>query len=187
MIEALTGVFSGVVCGLFAAAAFGCAYNRGKQFDFWILIVGAFGGFIAVQVGATFFGWQEWFYTIIALTLFEYCGKVIWERLKGRVRINGEQFFVRVLNWTTAVYIVLFLVMLFLSFLPFLFSSKFMVYEYEYDKLVFRWFATSVPQIERDAFVAFIIFGIPLMGVFSYFALSGGENGNDERRGKLET
>jgi hypothetical protein len=56
-----------------------------------------------------------------------------------------------------------------------LFGSKFMVYEYEYDKLVFRWFATSVPQIERDAFVAFIIFGFPLMGVFSYYALSGGE------------
>jgi hypothetical protein len=174
MIEALTGIFSGVVCALFAAA-FGCAYSRGKQFDFWILIVGAVSGFIAVQVGATFFGWQEWFYTVVVLALFEYGGKAVWERLNGHVRIDREQFFVWALNWTTAVYIVLFLVTLFLSFLPFLFGSKFMVYEYEYDKLVFRWFATSVPQIERDAFVAFIIFGFLLMGVFSYYALSGGE------------
>jgi hypothetical protein len=184
MIEALTGAFSGVVCGLFAAA-FGCAHNKGKQFDFWILIVGAFGGFIAVQVGATFFGWQEWFYTVVALTLFEYGGKAIWERLNGRIRINKERLFVWTLNWITAVYIVIFLVMLFLSFLPFLFGSKFMVYEYEYDKLLFKWFATSVPQIERDAFFAFIIFGVPLMGVFSYFALLGGKDGNDKRRGKV--
>jgi hypothetical protein len=184
MIEALTGVFGGGVCALFAAA-FGCMYNRGKQFDFWILIVGAFVGFIAVQVGATFFGWQEWFYTVVALTLFEYGSKAAWKRLNGRVRIEREQFLVWVLNWTTAVYIVLFLVMLFLLFLPFLFGSKFMIYKYEYGKLVFRWFATSIPQIERDAFVASIIFGFPLMSVFSYFALSGGKDGNDERRGKL--
>jgi len=46
-----------------------------------------------------------------------------------------------------------------------------MVYEEEYGEIVFKWFATSVPQIEREAFAAYIIFGFPLMGIFSYHAL----------------
>ena len=179
MMEALTGAFSGVLCALIAAS-FGFVVSKGKQFDFWILIVGAVVGLVAVQLGATYFGWQEWLYTVIALVLFEYGSKVVWGRLDGRVRVDGEQLFVFALNWATAVYIVLFLVALFLWFLPFVFSTKFMVNDYEYGKLVFRWFATTVPQIERDVFVAYLIFGFPLMGVFSFYALIGGGGVRDK-------
>lgn len=88
------------------------------------------------------------------------------------MKIDRERLLVSVLIVVTFVYIAFFVVALFSWFIPFLSDrSRFMFWEPEYEKLVFRWFATGVPQIERDAFVAFIIFGFPFMGVFSWSAL----------------
>lgn len=172
MIEVLTGVFSGVLCALISGS-FGYAKSRGKRFDVWILIVGAvFGVFWTALSANAYFNWQEWFLTVIVLALFEYGGKAVWRKLDVQVNVDRERFFVYALNIGTAVYIVLFLVALFLWFLPFAFSEKFMIYEWQYGVLVFRWFASSVAQIERDAFVAFIVLGFPLMVVFSYYALT---------------
>ena len=87
------------------------------------------------------------------------------------MKINGERLLVWTINVATVVYIVFFVVTLFLWFLPFLSGPRFMVYEEIYDELVFKWFASNVPQIEIDAFFAYIIFGFPLMVVFSYSAM----------------
>lgn len=172
MIEVLTGVFSGVLCALIAAS-FGYAKSRGKKFDFWILIVGAIFSVIWVQLVANaYFTWQEWFLTVFVLALFEYGGRALMRKIGVDVKIDRESFFVQTLNLTTAIYIVLFLVVLFLWFLPFLFGERFMVYEEEYGEFVFKWFASSVPQIEREAFAAYIIFGFPLMGIFSYHVIA---------------
>lgn len=180
MIEALAGAFSGVVCALIAAT-FGYAYSRDRQFDFWIIIVGAFFGLFAVQFGATFLGWQEWVYVIGALALFEYGGRALYVRgkrgLEGRVRVEKGN----VLTWALIVVCVVFvewwLIAFFMWFLPFVHGPKFMVYEYEYGTLVFRWFATSVPQIERDAFISYLIFALPavcvIVGSLIGFAISG--------------
>lgn len=89
--------------------------------------------------------------------------------------MERDRILMQAINVATAVFIIFFIVVLFLWFLPFLTGPKFMVYEKLYDEQVFRWFASNVPQIERDAFVAYIIFGFPLMVVFSYFALTGAE------------
>jgi hypothetical protein len=86
------------------------------------------------------------------------------------MKIDRKRLLVWTINLAAAVYIVFFVVALFFWFIPFLSGPKFMVYEEEYDEQVFRWFARSVPQIERDAFAAYIIFGFPLMVVFSYSA-----------------
>lgn len=59
------------------------------------------------------------------------------------------------------VYVVFFLVALFAFILPFAFSDKFMIMDTAVDPPVFRWFATGVPQIERDAFMVFLIMGVP--------------------------
>ena len=172
MSEVLTGVFSGVLCALIAAS-FGYALSRGKQFDFWILIVGAVFGVIWGQLIANaYFTWQEWFFTVVVLALFEYGCRAMMRKIGVEVKINRENSFVQTLNLTTAIYIVLFLIAFFLWFLPFLFSSKFMVYEEGWGEPVFKWFASSVPQIERKAFAAYIIFGFPLMGVFSYHVVA---------------
>jgi hypothetical protein len=171
VIEVLTGVFCGILSGLIAGA-FGYVRNGGKYFDVWILVVGAVFGVVWVFSNANaFFTWQEWFLTVIVLALFEYGGKAVWRKLDVQVKIDREHFFVYALNVGATVYIVLFLVALFSWFLPFVFSGKFMIYEWEREALVFRWFARSVVQIERDAFVSYIIFGFPLMAVFSYHVL----------------
>lgn len=90
------------------------------------------------------------------------------------MRTDRERILIQAINGATAVFIVFFIVALFLWFLP-LISTKFMIYEYEYGVLVMRWFASSVAQIERAAVTAYIIFGFPLMTIFSYFALKGTE------------
>ena len=169
MIEVLTGVFSGVVSGLIAGA-FGYVKSRGKQFDFWILIVGAFVGLIAVQLGASYFAWQEWLLTVSLLAFFEYGGKVFWR--KSNVQVTQRKgFSVWALNVGTAVYIVLFIAVLFLCFLPMI-GTEFAFYELNKEgELAWRWFAEGVAQIERDAVAAYIIFGFPLMAIFSYYAL----------------
>ncbi len=174
MIEALTGVFSGIISGIIVAilsklASKGFNFNAGAR----IVVVGSIVGLIAACLGATFLTRQEWLLTVVVLALFAYGGNIVWRRLDGRVRIDRERLFVWALNWTTAVYITLFLVALFLWFLPFLFGDKFMVWDYEYDDWVFRWFAMSVSRNERDAFGVYIIFGFPLMAVFLYYALAG--------------
>jgi hypothetical protein len=177
MIEALTGAFSGVVCALIAAA-FRCVVSKGKQVDFWILIVGAFFGLIAVQLGATYFGWLDWISTVGALALFEYGGRVLYvrgkRRLDGRVRFDKGN----VLKWAlivgSVVYVEWWIIALFMWFLPFVFGAKFMVYDVEFGEVVFRWFATSVPQIERDAFFVYLIFASPVFCLLaaSPFALA---------------
>ena len=177
MIEALTGAFSGVVCALIAAA-FGCLFSKGKRFDFWILIVGALFGLIAVQLGATYFGWLDWISTVGALALFEYGGRVVYvlgkRRLEGRVRFDHGN----VLKWVfivgSVVFVEWWIIAFFMWFLPFVFGAKFMVYDVESGQVVFRWFATSVPQIERDAFVVYLIFATPVfcLLVASPFALA---------------
>jgi hypothetical protein len=172
MIEILTGVFSGVLCALISCSL-GYAQSRGKRFDSWILVVGAvFGVFWTALDANAYFTWQAWVLTVIVLVLFEYGGKAIWRKMDVQVNGDRERFFVYALNIGAAVYIVLFLVALFLWFLPFAFSEKFMIYEWQYGMLVFRWFASSVAQIEREAFSAFIVLGFPLMVVFSYYALT---------------
>jgi len=181
MIEVLTGVFCGVLSGLIAGA-FGYVKSKGTRFDTWILIVAAVFGVFWVQLGGEYFTWQEWFLTVVVVALFEYGGKAIWRKYGVDVKIDRERFFVYALNVATAVYIVLFLVALFLWFLPFINSAKFAVYELNWeDELVFRLFASSVAQGEIDAFFAYLIFGFPLMAVFSYYALTSvksGEKGN---------
>lgn len=89
-----------------------------------------------------------------------------------KIKITRERLFVSLLIVATFVYIAFFVYAFFSWFIPFLSDrSRFMFWELEYEeKWMFRWFATDVPQIERDAFVAFIIFGFPLMAVFSYSA-----------------
>ena len=172
MIEVLTGVFCGVLSGLIAGA-FGYVKSRSAHFDYWILIVGAvFGVFWVALIPNAYFTWQEWLVTVAFLVLFEYGGKVVWRKIGADVNVDWERFLINALNVATIVYIVLFLVALFSWFLPFAFSNKFMVYEYEWDVLVFRWFASSVAQIEKDVFVAFIVFGFSFMTIFSYNALS---------------
>jgi hypothetical protein len=177
MIEALTGAFSGVVCALISAA-FGCVVSKGKRFDFWILIVGAFLGLIAVQLGATYFGWLDWISTVGVLALFEYGGKVLYlrgkRRLDGHVRFDKEN----VLKWAfivgSVVFVEWWIIAFFMWFLPFVFGAKFMVYDVEFGEVVFIWFATSVPQIERDAFVVYLIFATPVFCLLtaSPFALA---------------
>jgi hypothetical protein len=177
MIEALTGAFSGVVCALIVAA-FGFAFSKGKRFDFWILIVGAFFGLIAVQLGATYFGWLDWILTVGTLALLEYGGKAVYVRgkcrLEGRLRIDKGN----VLKWAlivgSVVYVEWWIIALFMWFLPFVFGAKFMVYDVEFGEVVFRWFATSVPQIERDAFFVYLIFASPVFCLLaaSPFALA---------------
>lgn len=172
MIEVLTGAFCGILSGLIAGA-FGYVRNGGKHFNGWILVIGAvFGVFWVASNANAFFTWQEWFLTIIVLALFEYGSKAVWHKLDVQVKIDRERIFVYALNVGAIIYIVLFLVALFSWFLPFVFSDKFMIYEWEREALVFRWFARSVVQIERDAFVSYLIFGFPLMTVFSYHALT---------------
>ena len=168
MIEVLTGVFSGVMCALISGS-FGYVKSRGKHFDIWILVAGVIFGVSWVALNANaYFTWQEWFLTIAVLALFEYGGRTLMRKIEVNVKIDRYDFFVLTLSLTAAVYIVLFLTAFFLWFLPFLSSSKFMIYEEGWGELVFKWFASSVPQIEREAFAAYIIFGFPLMGVFSY-------------------
>ncbi len=173
MIEFLTGVFCGVFCAL-VSGLFGYVCDRGKRFDFWILIAGAVFGVFWVTFNANaFFTWQEWFLTVAVLMLFEYGSKTVWRKLDLQVNADRERVFVYALNFATVVYIELFLEVLFLWFLPFILDrSRFMFWEWEWERWVFRWFATEIPQIERDAFVSFIIFGFPLMAVFSYHALT---------------
>jgi hypothetical protein len=172
VIEVLTGVFCGILSGLIAGA-FGYVRSGGKRFDVWVLVVGAVFGVVWVVLNANaFFTWQEWFWTVIVLVLFEYGGKAVWRRFDVQVKIDWERVFVFALNVGTIIYIVFFLVALFSWFLPFVFSGKFMIYEWERDALVFRWFARSVVQSERDAFVSYIVFGFPLMVVCSYHALA---------------
>jgi hypothetical protein len=172
VIEALTGAFSSVVCALIAAA-FGFAFNKGKRFDFWILIVGALFGLIAVQLGATFFGWQEWVYVIVALALFEYGGKAAYVRgkrgLEGGVHVDKWD----VLMWAfiigCAVYVVFWIVAFFTWFYPMI-GNTFMFTEMRAQGgEVFRWFAINMPQIERDAISAYLIFGLP---AFCFLAAS---------------
>ena len=187
MIEALTGAFSGVVCALIAAA-FGFAFSKGKRFDFWILIVGAFFGLIAVQLGATYFGWLDWISTIAALALFEYGGRVVYvrgkRRLEGHVRIDKGNFLKWVFIVGSVVFVEWWIIAFFMWFLPFVFGAKFMVYDIEFGEVVFRWFATSVPQIERDAFVVYLIFASPVFCLLaaSPFALAISSFINKRRR-----
>jgi hypothetical protein len=177
MIEALTGGFSGVVCALIAAA-FGFVISKGKRFDFWILIVGAFFGLIAVQLGASYFGWLDWISTVGALALFEYGGRVVYvrgkRRLEGRVRFDKGNFLKWAFIMGSVVFVEWWIIAFFMWFLPFVFGARFMVYDVEFGEVVFRWFATSVPQIERDAFVVYLIFATPVfcLLVASPFALA---------------
>ena len=164
MIEALTGAFSGVFCALIASA-FGFAFSKAKQFDFWILIVGALFGLIAVQLGATYFGWLDWILTISALALFEYGSKAAYVRdkrgLEGGVRVdNGD-----VLMWAVVVgcafYVVWWIVAFFTWFYPMV-GNTFVFTEVNWKgEEVFRWFAINMPQIDRDAISAYLIFGLP--------------------------
>ncbi len=171
MIEVLTGVFCGFVSGLIAGAL-GYVKHAGKHFNLWIVVVGIFIGLLAVQLGASFFIWQEWLLTVGVLALFEYGGEAIWRKLDVQVKIDRMSFFVGALNIGTVVYIVLFLFSLFLWFLPTI-GTEFAFFELNNDgELVWRWFGENVAQIERDAITAYIIFGFPLMAVFSYYALS---------------
>ena len=172
MIEALTGAFCGVFCALIAAA-FGFAFSRGKRFDFCILIVGALFGLIAVQLGATFFGWKEWVYVIAALALFEYGGKAVYVRgkrgLEGGVRVDHGN----VLMWAfvigCAVYVVWWIVAFFTWFYPMV-GDRFMFTEVNWKgEEVFRWFALDMPQIGRDAIAAYLILGLP---AFCFLAAS---------------
>jgi hypothetical protein len=177
MIEALTGAFSGVVCALIAAA-FGCVVSKGKRFDFWILIVGALFGLIGVQLGATYFGWLDWISTVGALALFEYGGRVLYVRgkrmLEGRVHFDKENVLKSAFIVGSVVFVEWWIIAFFMWFLPFVFGAKFMVYDIEFGEVVFRWFATSVPQIERDAFVVYLIFATPVFCLLaaSPFALA---------------
>jgi len=172
MIEVLTGAFCGILSGLIAGA-FGYLRNGEKHFDGWILFIGAvFGIFWVISNANAFFTWQEWFFTIIVLAFFQYGSKSVWHKLDVQVKNARERIFVYALNVGAIVYIVLFIVGLFLWFSPFVFSGKFMINEWERKALVFRWFASSIVQIERDAFVSYIIFGFPLMVVFSFHALT---------------
>jgi hypothetical protein len=165
MIEALTGAFSGVLCALIAAT-FGFAFSRGRRFDFWILIAGGLFGLIAVQLGVTYFGWLDWILTVGALALFEYGGKVVYARgkcgLEGRVRVDNRNVLKWVFIVSSIVFVEWWIIAFFMWFLPFVFGAKFMVYDIEFGEVVFRWFATSVPQIERDAFVSYLIFATPV-------------------------
>lgn len=164
MIETLTGAFSGVLCALIAAA-FGFVFSKGKRFDFWVLIVGALFGLIAVQLGATFFDWQEWVYVIVASALFEYGGRVMYVRVKqgleGGIRVDNEN----VLMWAfiigCAVYVVWWIVAFITWFYPMV-GNTFMFTEVNWKgEELFRWFAISMPQIDRDAIAAYLIFGLP--------------------------
>jgi hypothetical protein len=187
MIEALTGAFSGVVCALIAVIL-GFAFSGGKRFDFWILIVGSFFGLIAVQLGATYFGWLDWILTVGALALFEYGGKVVYARgkgtLEGRVRVDDGNVVKWVFIVGSIVFVEWWLIAFFMWFLPFVFGAKLMVYDIEFGEVVFRWFATSVPQIERDAFVTYLLFATPVfcLLVASPFALAIDDFINRKRR-----
>jgi hypothetical protein len=187
VIEALTSVFSGVVCALIAAA-FGFVASKGKRFDFWILLVGAFFGLIAAQLGATYFDWLDWISTVGALVLFEYGGKAVYVRgklrLEGRFRVNKGNFLKWVFLVSSVVFVEWWIIAFFMWFLPFVFGAKFMVYDIEFGEVVFRWFATSVPQIERDAFVVYLIFATPVfcLLVASPFALAISKFINKRRR-----
>jgi hypothetical protein len=82
--------------------------------------------------------------------------------------MDKETFLVRAFIAGSFVYVAFFLIALFSWWLPFALGDKFMVWDVEYGEPIFRWFATNIPQIVRDAFVSFIFFGFPLMFVFSW-------------------
>ena len=170
VIEALTGAFSGVVCALVAAFLL-FAVKKGKRFDFWILIAGAiFGVFWAAFNANAYFTWPEWFLTIVVLTLFGYVAPFVNQKMKERISVNKEN----VLMWTVIVGCIVFvewsIIALFMWFLPFAFDpTRFMVWEW--DKWVFHWFATGLPESEIDAFVAYLIFALPAFCVIVGSAL----------------
>jgi hypothetical protein len=164
MIVALTGAFSGVFCALIASA-FGFAFSKGKRFDFWVLIVGALFGLIAVQLGAAFFGWQEWVYVIAALALFEYGGKAVYVRGKRGLEEGVHVDAGNVLMWAfiigCAVYVVWWIVAFFTWFYPMV-GNTFVFTEVNWKgEEVFRWFAINMPEIDRNAIAAYLIFGLP--------------------------
>jgi hypothetical protein len=141
-------------------------------------VIEALTGVFSGVVGATYFGWLDWISTIAALTLFEYGGKAVYVR--GKLRLEGRVRFGKgnVLKWAfivvSVVYVEWWIIAFFMWFLPFVFGAKFMVYDIESGEVLFRWFATSVPQIKRDAFVVYLIFATPVfcLLVASPFALA---------------
>ena len=170
MIEALTGAFSGVVCALVAAVVV-FAVMRSKRFDFWIIVTGAvFGVFWGAFNANAYFTWPEWFLTIVVLTLFGYVAPLVNQKMKERISVDKEN----VLMWTVIVGCIVFvewsIIALFMWFLPFAFDpTRFMVWEW--DKWVFHWFATGLPESEIDAFVAYLIFALPAFCVIVGSAL----------------
>jgi hypothetical protein len=170
MVGVLTGVFSGVLCALIAAA-FGYAYSRGKRFDFWILVVGALFGLFAVQLGMTFFAWEEWVYMIGALALFEYGGKAVYVRSVPLIKRRVDKS--NVLLWAfivgSVVFVEWWLIAFFMWFYPMV-GSTFAFYELNAKgELVWRWFDVVMPQIEMDAIAVYLIFGLP---AFCYLVAS---------------
>lgn len=149
-----------------------------KEFSFssgtLSVIVGGIVGLIAVWLGVTLMMVQDWLLIafIIALAI---CGvEVVLKKLDCIIKIDKVNLFVWTLNVGPALYIVLFLVAFFLWFLPMV-GTEFAFYELDQGALILKWFAESVAQVERDAITAYIIFGFPIMAVFSYYALAGAE------------
>ena len=195
MIEALTGAFSGVVCALIAAA-FGFGFSRGKRFDFWILIVGVFFGLIAVQLGATFFGWQEWVYVIGALALFEYGGKAVYDSgaaaVKQKMEVQVSVDKVSVLTSVLIVFCIVFVEWWFIAFFMWFYpmvgkTFMFIALNAEGEE-VLRWFALDMPQTARDAISYYLIVATPLVGfiIASPFAFAISSFINKIRRRRVQ-
>lgn len=176
MLEILTGAFSGLECAIVAGSV-GYAVSRGKRFDFWILVVGVLFGLIAVQYGATFFGWQEWVYLIGALALFEYgsrfaYARVIKRRMEGRVKVGRGD----VLFWAFIVFCVVFVAGWFIAFFTWFYpivGKTFMFTELTEEGVeVFHWFAADMPQFERDVVTSYLLLGAPSVCVIAGFSFA---------------
>jgi hypothetical protein len=162
VIEVLTGAFSGVGCALFTAAL-SCAVSKGKRFDFWILIVGALVGIVAALLGASYFTWQEWFLTVVVLALFEYGGKAVTARVAPSIkrRIGKDNVLLGAFIVGSVVFVEWWIIAFFMWFYP-LVGNTFMFTEFNAERVeVFHWFATFMPQIERDLITYYLIIATP--------------------------